>query len=180
MRVLTWLVAAAAAALPVVHAQSRADIADRVRKLTRASAWRQVATIPVAFPTHHPQGMVKIGDTLFVSSVEITGARPALPAARAAATTATPARASATCSRSTWRATSSPISTLGEGDDLSPGRHRLRRQAHLGAGGRVPAEQPLDRLPRRSGDHEGDRGVPLRRPHRRRSSTTPTTTRCTA
>lgn len=27
--------------------------------------------MPVAFRTHHPQGMVKIGDTLFVSSVEI-------------------------------------------------------------------------------------------------------------
>jgi hypothetical protein len=31
-----------------------------------------VATIPINFKTHHPQGMVKIGDTFFVSSVEIT------------------------------------------------------------------------------------------------------------
>ena len=28
-------------------------------------------TVPITFTTHHPQGMVKIGDTLFVSSVEI-------------------------------------------------------------------------------------------------------------
>jgi uncharacterized protein DUF6454 len=47
-------------------------VAERVQKLTRAVRWRPVATIPINFKTHHPQGMVKIGDTLFVSSVEIT------------------------------------------------------------------------------------------------------------
>jgi hypothetical protein len=40
--------------------------------LTRDSAWTPVATVPMKFATHHPQGMVKIGETLFVSSVEIT------------------------------------------------------------------------------------------------------------
>jgi hypothetical protein len=44
---------------------------ERVGRLTRDSAWRSVASIPVAFPTHHPQGMVKVGDTFFVSSVEV-------------------------------------------------------------------------------------------------------------
>ena len=47
-------------------------VAERVQKLTRAVRWRPVATIPINFKTHHPQGMVKIGDALFVSSVEIT------------------------------------------------------------------------------------------------------------
>jgi hypothetical protein len=47
-------------------------VAERVQKLTRAVRWRPVATIPINFKTHHPQGMVKIGDTFFVSSVEIT------------------------------------------------------------------------------------------------------------
>jgi hypothetical protein len=46
-------------------------VADRVQKLTRATQWRPVAAIPVNFPTFHPQGMVKIGDVFFVSSVEI-------------------------------------------------------------------------------------------------------------
>lgn len=46
--------------------------ADRVMKLTRSSAWRAVSSVPIAFPTHHPQGMVKIGDMFFVSSVEVT------------------------------------------------------------------------------------------------------------
>jgi hypothetical protein len=47
-------------------------VAERVQKLTRAVRWRPVATIPINFKTQHPQGMVKIGDTFFVSSVEIT------------------------------------------------------------------------------------------------------------
>ncbi|MEO7271815.1 MAG: DUF6454 family protein [Vicinamibacterales bacterium] len=50
---------------------ARRDLATRVAALTRDSRWQLVATIPVAFPTFHPQGMVKIGDTLFVSSVEV-------------------------------------------------------------------------------------------------------------
>ncbi|MDQ5847887.1 MAG: DUF6454 family protein [Pseudomonadota bacterium] len=47
-------------------------VAERVQKLTRAVRWQPVAAIPINFKTHHPQGMVKIGDSFFVSSVEIT------------------------------------------------------------------------------------------------------------
>jgi hypothetical protein len=46
-------------------------VADRVQNLTRAAQWRPVASIPISFPTFHPQGMVKIGDVFFMSSVEI-------------------------------------------------------------------------------------------------------------
>ena len=46
-------------------------VADKAMKLTRGTAWKQVAAIPIAFPTHHPQGMLKIGDAFFVSSVDI-------------------------------------------------------------------------------------------------------------
>ncbi len=46
-------------------------VADRVQKLTRASKWEPVTPIPISFPTFHPQGMAKIGDVFFVSSVEI-------------------------------------------------------------------------------------------------------------
>ena len=48
-----------------------AVVSERVKKLTRATQWRQVAAIPVNFNTFHPQGMVKIGDTFYVSSVDI-------------------------------------------------------------------------------------------------------------
>ena len=53
-------------------AAAGATLAERVKQLTRGTTWRSVASIPTQFDTHHPQGMVKLGDTLFVSSVEIT------------------------------------------------------------------------------------------------------------
>jgi hypothetical protein len=46
-------------------------VSDRVKQLTRGTQWRQVAAIPIGFDTQHPQGMVKIGDDFYVSSVEI-------------------------------------------------------------------------------------------------------------
>jgi Family of unknown function (DUF6454) len=66
---------AGAAAPQVQHPSSggrRSEVAARVQRLTRDSAWTQVAAVPMKFETHHPQGMVKIGETLFVSSVEVT------------------------------------------------------------------------------------------------------------
>ncbi|WP_210250037.1 DUF6454 family protein [Labrys sp. KNU-23] len=59
-----------------------ASVADRVTKLTRGTAWKQVAAIPIAFPTFHPQGMVKIGDDFFVSSVNILKPTTKYPAPR--------------------------------------------------------------------------------------------------
>jgi hypothetical protein len=50
---------------------SRSVLAERVTALTRNSAWKLVASIPVRFRTFHPQGMVRIGETFFVSSVEV-------------------------------------------------------------------------------------------------------------
>ncbi len=49
----------------------RSTVAERVMTLTRDSSWKLVKSLPITFTTHHPQGMVKIGETLFVSSVEI-------------------------------------------------------------------------------------------------------------
>jgi Family of unknown function (DUF6454) len=50
---------------------ARSIVAERVMRLTRTSTWTRVAALPIAFRTFHPQGMVKIGDTIFVSSVEV-------------------------------------------------------------------------------------------------------------
>jgi Family of unknown function (DUF6454) len=52
-------------------ADDRSLIGDRVTRLTRESAWTLVESLPIKFRTYHPQGMVKIGDILFVSSVEV-------------------------------------------------------------------------------------------------------------
>jgi len=62
---------AALAASPVLAAPS---LAGQLMEVDRATAWTQVAAIPVQFPTFHPQGMVRIGDEFFVSSVEIRAA----------------------------------------------------------------------------------------------------------
>jgi hypothetical protein len=50
---------------------SQSVLAERVTALTRNSVWKLVASIPVRFRTFHPQGMVRIGETFFVSSVEV-------------------------------------------------------------------------------------------------------------
>ena len=73
-----WLVVStiALAAPP----ESRRDLAARVATLTRDSPWRPVATIRIAFPTFHPQGMVKIGPTFFVTSVEVQQPTTRFPA----------------------------------------------------------------------------------------------------
>lgn len=63
--------ALAVAALPARQPDVRSTIAERVMTLTRESLWKLVASVPIRFTTHHPQGMVKIGATLYVSSVEI-------------------------------------------------------------------------------------------------------------
>ena len=54
-----------------VAAQGR-RVAERFRELTRASQWRQTAARPLQFNTHHPQGLAKIGDRFYLSSVEVT------------------------------------------------------------------------------------------------------------
>ena len=47
------------------------DLATRVTQLTRTTEWIRREAIPIRFRTHHPQGLVKIGDQLYLSSVEV-------------------------------------------------------------------------------------------------------------
>ena len=143
-------------AAPVAHAadSKAAAAAEQVTKLTRGTTWKQVEAVPINFLTHHPQGMVKIGDTLFVSSVEIKEPTEALSAAgRRLRPRHGRGRRASVQDRSEGqpRRRTHPRRRV----DLSSGRHRLRRQVHLGPGRRVPAQQPRDHLSGRSGDHEG-------------------------
>lgn len=46
-------------------------LAERIPRLDRGTAWKQVAAIPVLFPTFHPQGMVRIGEDFYFSTVDI-------------------------------------------------------------------------------------------------------------
>jgi hypothetical protein len=65
--VVVSCVAAALTLQPV----ERSTLGDRVQGLTRESTWTLTRSIPIQFPTYHPQGLVKIGDELFLSSVEV-------------------------------------------------------------------------------------------------------------
>jgi Family of unknown function (DUF6454) len=58
----------------------RSMLAERVVTLTRDSRWTLVDRVSVSFRTFHPQGMVKIGDSFFVSSVEVKVPPKRLPA----------------------------------------------------------------------------------------------------
>jgi hypothetical protein len=69
--VLSMLMAAGVVPASNQPPGDRSALAGRVQRLTRETVWRAAGTIAVAFPTHHPQGMVKIGDAFFVSSVEV-------------------------------------------------------------------------------------------------------------
>jgi hypothetical protein len=71
MQGVAMLVTAVAALLAAIQPVERALVNERVRTITRQSAWTEVARVAMTFPTFHPQGMVRIGDTLFVSSVEV-------------------------------------------------------------------------------------------------------------
>jgi hypothetical protein len=61
----------AAAAVTAQSTRPDSVVSDRVKQLTRGTQWKQVAAIPMGFDTQHPQGMVKIGDDFYLSSVEI-------------------------------------------------------------------------------------------------------------
>lgn len=47
-------------------------ISERLKTFDRSTAWKPVEQIVLKFPTFHPQGMVKIGDNFYITSVEIT------------------------------------------------------------------------------------------------------------
>lgn len=65
---LGTLIAVSVQTAPV---DERSVVADRVTRLTRDTAWTRVRSVPLGFQTFHPQGLVKIGETFFLSSVEV-------------------------------------------------------------------------------------------------------------
>ncbi len=50
---------------------SRASLAHAFQRVSRATTWEQIETIPLDFKTFHPQGLVRTKGHLFISSVEI-------------------------------------------------------------------------------------------------------------
>ncbi|MGO4725866.1 MULTISPECIES: DUF6454 family protein [unclassified Inquilinus] len=67
------LVAGAVLALAATAAMAGPDdLARKIEGLSRSTQWQLVETIPVPFDTQHPQGFARVGDAIFVTSVEIT------------------------------------------------------------------------------------------------------------
>jgi hypothetical protein len=58
-------------AAPASAAPRDSALADAITKTTRGTAWTKTRTIPLTFETYHPQGFARVGDRLFLSSVEI-------------------------------------------------------------------------------------------------------------
>lgn len=47
------------------------EVVKRVQALDRGAQWRRVESIRLDFDAHHPQGMARIGETFYLSSVEV-------------------------------------------------------------------------------------------------------------
>ncbi|CAG7599557.1 hypothetical protein PAESOLCIP111_00320 [Paenibacillus solanacearum] len=48
-----------------------AKLIELFRRLTRTAIWEQQAGVALQFDNHHPQGLVRIGDLFYLSSVEL-------------------------------------------------------------------------------------------------------------
>ena len=68
------------AASGALQPDPRIAVAERVKAVRRNSVWTAVSARAVGFDTHHPQGMVRVGEALFVSSVEVKAATRRFPA----------------------------------------------------------------------------------------------------
>ncbi len=65
--ILTLVVAVAGS----LSADPQSTLAERIKTLTRESRWTLVASVPISFKTHHPQGVVKTREGFILSSVEV-------------------------------------------------------------------------------------------------------------
>src|SRR5437773_1551826 len=87
MKVRTAVAAALVAALIVVVAlvsgaagAPRDDaLVDAIEHASRSTPWEVVRRVPLDFQTYHPQGFARVGDRLYMSSVEIIEAPQKYP-----------------------------------------------------------------------------------------------------
>ncbi|MFN8344002.1 MAG: DUF6454 family protein [Spirosomataceae bacterium] len=57
------------------HLYAQGPLVEKIKKLRPDTPWKQVAAVRLSFPSFHPQGMVKVGNDFFLSSVEVTRKR---------------------------------------------------------------------------------------------------------
>ena len=66
----------AAATISVAAQRSEStgdDLVRRIAALTRAAKWTLTASIPFGFAAYHPQGLVKVGGTFYMTAVDRAG-----------------------------------------------------------------------------------------------------------
>ncbi len=61
--------------LIVSELYAQTSIVEKIKQLRPDSPWKQLTSTRLQFPSFHPQGMVKIGEYFFMSSVEVTRKR---------------------------------------------------------------------------------------------------------
>jgi hypothetical protein len=66
-----FLMAVVVAVASAGQPQTRTLLGDRAVTITRDTQWTLTSSTPIRFRTFHPQGMVKIGETFIISSVEV-------------------------------------------------------------------------------------------------------------
>jgi hypothetical protein len=79
--VLAAALLAAAALLPgaVAGAPRDAPLIDAIEHASRSTPWQIVRRVPLDFQTYHPQGFARVGDHLYLTSVEIIEAPQKYP-----------------------------------------------------------------------------------------------------
>jgi hypothetical protein len=56
----------------VIYSNAQTNILEeKIKKLSPNTSWQKKKSFPLQFPTFHPQGMVKVGEFFYMSSVEV-------------------------------------------------------------------------------------------------------------
>jgi hypothetical protein len=68
---LGGLLALAGGAPALSQEAAAGRVGDAAMRLSRSTTWKQVSAIRIGFDAHHAQGMVRVGEDFFVTSVEV-------------------------------------------------------------------------------------------------------------
>ncbi len=71
LAIACFALAACSTTPPAQHGSDATSLASQVMRLDRQTSWLLTSETPLAFDTHHPQGMVRIEGDTFLTSVEI-------------------------------------------------------------------------------------------------------------
>jgi hypothetical protein len=144
-----------------------APLVDAIEHASRSTPWTPVRRLPLDFQTYHPQGFARLGDRLFLSSVEVIEAPQRYPEP-VGGYDRTPGRGRGHLFELSLDGRLLGHIELDEGTIYHPGGIDYDGESLWVPVAEYRPEQPRDRLSRRLQHAARGRGVPRRRPHRRR------------